>query len=87
MSHASIKHALLTSPSSSSLFVEDVIRDLLTQVKKDFHLKLLKYLSSSRGGKQTASSASTSGQRRGYSSMSLSLSLSSSYSKASSQSS
>ena len=82
-SHASEKCTLLTSPSSSSLFAEDVIRDSLTQVKEDSHLKLLKNLSSSRGGKQTASSASTSGQHRSYSSTSSSSSSSSSYSKTS----
>ena len=86
VTHASVKHALLTSLSSSSLFSEDVIRESLTQVKEDSHLKLLKNLSSNRGGKQTASSASTSGQRNGFSSSSLSSSLSSTYAKSSSSS-
>ena len=60
LTHASVKHALLTTPSSSSLFVVDMIKDTLTQMKEDSQLKLLKNLSSGRGGKQTASSASTS---------------------------
>ena len=84
--HASVKHALLTSPSSSSLFAEDMIRNSLTQVKGDSQLKLLKYLSSIRGGKQMASSASTSGQQHG-SSYSLSSSSSSSYLRSASWSS
>ena len=64
------------------------MRDSLTQVKEDSHLKLLMTLSSSRGGMQRASSASLSGQRCGFSSTpSLSSSLSSSHAKSSSQSS
>ena len=38
VTHASVKHTLLMSPSSSSLFAEDVIRDSLTQVKEDSQL-------------------------------------------------
>ena len=72
VTHAFVKHALLTSPSSSSPFSEDVIRESLTEVKEDSHLKLLWSLSSSsRGGKQTTLSVSSSGQRHGSSSSSL----------------
>ena len=84
---ASVKHALLTSPSSSSLFSEDVIQESLTQVKEDTHLKLFKNFSSSWGGKQTASSASSSGQRHGFFSTSSSSSSSSAFAKSSSRSS
>ena len=35
---ASVKHALLLTPSSSSLFAEEVIKDSLTQVKEDSQL-------------------------------------------------
>ena len=87
VTHASVKHTLLMSPSSSSLFSEDVIRESLTQVKEDSHLKLLENLSSSRGGKQTASSASSSGQRCVFPSASSSSSSSSAYAESSSRSS
>ena len=59
--HASVNHALLSTPSSSSLFTEDVIRDSLTQLKDDSQLSLLKNLSSLKGGKQSASTASALG--------------------------
>ena len=65
--HASVKHALLStpsSPSSTSLFEESVIKELLTQVKEDCNLALLKNLSSTKGGKQLASAASSSGTHR-----------------------
>ena len=65
ITHALVKHALVTTLSSSSLFSEDVILESLTQVKEDSHLKLLKNLSSNRGGKQMALSASFSGQQWG----------------------
>ena len=71
----SVKHSLLMSPSSSSLFAEDMIRDSLAQVKEDFQLKLQKTLSSGRGGKQTASSASASSEQRSSSSNSSSSSF------------
>ena len=87
VTYASVKHAVLTTPSLSSLSSEDVIRESLTQVKEDSLLKLLKNISSSRGGKQTASSASSWGQRRGFSSAPSSLLLSSAYAKSSSWSS
>ena len=76
--HASVKH------SSSSLFAEDIIRDSLAQVKEDSQLKLLKNLSSIRGGKQSASFASASSECR--SSSSTSSSSSSSYSRNTSRS-
>ena len=60
--HLSVKHALLTTPSSDMLFTEEVTRDSLTQVREDSHLTLLKNLSSGMGGKGSASSASTSSQ-------------------------
>ena len=89
VTHASVKHTFLTSPSSSPLFAEAVIRDSLTQVKEDSRLELLLNLFSSRGGMQTASTASVSGQWRGFSSTSSlsSSSSSSSYAKSSSRSS
>ena len=82
--HALVKHSLLTSPSSSSLFAKDVIRDSSAQVKENSQLKLLKNLFSGRGGKQSASSASASSHRR--SSSSASSSSSSSYSRSASRS-
>ena len=63
--HSSVKHALLTAPSTSNLFAEMVITDSLTQVREDSHLTLMKNLSSSKGGKGSASSSSSSGQRNG----------------------
>ena len=63
--HSSVKHALLsTLTSSSELFHEEVIRSSLTQVKDDSQFSLLRNLSSLKGEKQSASPASTSGQRR-----------------------
>ena len=35
VTHASVNHARLTSPSLSSLFAEDMIRDSLTRVKEN----------------------------------------------------
>ena len=84
--HASVKHALLSIPSSSTRFSEDVIRESLAQVKEDSIIKLLKNLSSNRGGKQTTSSPSSSGHRRGPHA-STSSSSSSSYSASSSRTS
>ena len=52
--HASVKHALLSTPSMSSLFAEDVIKESLTQVKEGSQIKLLTNLSSLKGGKQLA---------------------------------
>ena len=66
--HASVKQALLSTPSTSSLFAEDVIKESLTQVKEDFQIKLLMNLSSLKGGKQSASTASSSGWGKGSSS-------------------
>ena len=47
--HASVKLALLSTPSS---FSEDIIKESLTQVKEDSQVKLLSNLSSFRGGKR-----------------------------------
>ena len=58
-------HALLSSPSTSSLFSEDVMKASLTQVKEDLQLSLLLNLSSKKDGKRTASSTSSSS--RGWS--------------------
>ena len=46
----SVKHPLLSTPSSLALFSEDVILALLSQVKDDSQLSLLKNLSSLKGG-------------------------------------
>ena len=62
--HLSVKRALLSTPSSSDLFDEEVIRLSLTQVKDDCQLSLSKNLSSLKGGKQSASSSSSPGPRR-----------------------
>ena len=62
--HPSVKHALLSTPSSSDLFDEEVIRYSLTQVEDDSRLSLLKNLSSPKGGNQSASTSSPSGRRR-----------------------
>ena len=62
--HPSIKHTLHSTPSKSALFDEEVIRNLLTQVKDDSQLSLLKNLSSLKGGKQSASTSSSSGRCR-----------------------
>ena len=59
-----LKHVLLSIPSSSFLFDQEVICSSLTQVKDDSQLSLLKNLSSLKDGKQLASTASTSGHRR-----------------------
>ena len=53
--HASVKHALFSKHSLSSLFAKDVIHDSLIQVKEDSQLSLLKNLSSLKGGKQSPS--------------------------------
>ena len=74
--HASVKHALFSSPSTSSLFSEDVVKASLTQVKEGSQLSLLSNLSSKKDGKRTASSSSPSS--RGRSSLSAA-SRSSSY--------
>ena len=66
--HPSVEHALLMTLSSDMLFAEEVIRDLLTQVREDSHLTLLKNLFSGKGDKRAASPASTSSQRKPYSS-------------------
>ena len=63
LTHQSVKHSLLTAPSSKELFVEQVIESSLTKVMGDSQLLLLCSLSS-KGGKQSASPASSSGQRR-----------------------
>ena len=70
--HASVKHALLVHPSSFSLFDDEFIHSSLTQVKDDSQLLLLKNLSSLKGGKLSASTASTSGHHRHDSSYSSS---------------
>ena len=74
--HAAVKHALLSTVSSSSLFDEDIICSSLTQVKDNSQLLLLKNLSSLKGGKQSASTASTSGHHQNDSSWSHSRSFS-----------
>ena len=43
--HVSVKHALLTTPPSPSLFADSVIQELFTQVKEDTNLAVLKNLS------------------------------------------
>ena len=60
----SVRHVLLSTSSTSSLFSEEVSRSLLTQVKDDSQLSLLKNHPSLKGRKQSASTASTSGHRR-----------------------
>ena len=72
--HDSVKVALLATPSSSSLFSDEVIKASFTHVKEDSQIKLLWNLSSQRGGKQSASVASSLGR-----SMASSSSLSSSW--------
>ena len=59
--HPLVKHALLSTPSSSALFSEDVILVSLTQVKDDSQLSLLKNLSSLKGGGKVVSTSSSSG--------------------------
>ena len=59
--HTSVKYAHLSTPSSSSLFTEDIICGSLTRVKEDSQLSLLKNLSSLKGKKRSASPPSTSG--------------------------
>ena len=58
--HASVKHALLSTPSTSALFGEEVILHSLTQVRDDSFLSLLRNPSSLKDEKQSASTASTS---------------------------
>ena len=48
--HPSVKHALLSTPSSLALLSKDVILALLTQVKDDSQLSLLRNLSSLKSG-------------------------------------
>ena len=62
--HPSMKHSLISTPSTSALFDEEVIRNSLTQVRDDSQLLLLKNLSSLKGGKQLASTSSSSGPCR-----------------------
>ena len=62
VSHLPASAHTLLKPSSSSFFAEDVIEDSLTQVKVDSQIKLLTNLSSLKGGKRSASTASTSGR-------------------------
>ena len=66
--HVSVKHALLSSPLTSSLLSEDVVKASLTQVKEDSQLSLLLNLSSKKDGKRTASSSSFSSWGRSSSS-------------------
>ena len=49
--HALVKHELLLSPSTSSLFSEEVVRYSLTQVKEASQISLLSNLSSRKDGK------------------------------------
>ena len=79
--HASVKHAWLTTPSSDTLFAEEAIRDVLTQVREDSPLTLLENLPSGKGGKGSASSSSTSNQWKPYSPSATPLSSSSSLSQ------
>ena len=58
--HDSVRHYLLSSASSSALFVDEVIEKSLGQVKDDSQLFLLKNLSSQKGGKGSTSSSSSS---------------------------
>ena len=58
--HPSVKHALLSALSASTLFSEEVIHASLTQVKDDSQLSLLKNLSSFKGGSKSASTSSSS---------------------------
>ena len=48
---ASVKHSLLSSPFTSSLFAVDVIKASLTQVKEDSQVKLLSNLYFMKDGK------------------------------------
>ena len=57
------------TPSSSSLFSE-IIKESLTKVKENLQIKLLSNLSSQRGGKQSASTTSSSGRAEGLASSS-----------------
>ena len=59
--HPSVKHALLSTLSTSTLLSEEVIRASLTRVKDDSLLSLLKNLSSLKGGGKSASASSSSG--------------------------
>ena len=58
--HDSVRQALVSSSSNESLFSEEVIAKSLSQVKGDSQILLLKNLSSQRGVKGSASSASSS---------------------------
>ena len=80
--HASVKHALLL-PSTSTLFDEEVIMRSLTQVRDDSQLSLLKNLSSLKGGKHLAPTASSLGPRQCNASPSSSSSCSQSFSRGS----
>ena len=62
--HPFVKHALLSTPSTSTLFSKEVIRASLTQVKDDSQQSLLKNLSSLKGGSKSASTSSSSGSHR-----------------------
>ena len=79
--HPSVKHALLSTPSSSNFFDEEVIQPSLTQVKDASQLSLLKNLSSLKGRKQSASTSFSSGPRRCDSSSASSFSLSRCFSR------
>ena len=46
--HDSVKHALLSTPSEGSLFLEEVIQCSLGQVRDDCQLQLLRNLSSQK---------------------------------------
>ena len=67
--HASVKHALMSSPTSS-LFSEDAVKASLSQVKEDSQLTLLLNLSFKKDGKRTDSSPSSSVRSRSSSSSS-----------------
>ena len=50
---------MFLTPSSSSLFSDEIIKASLTQVKEDSQIKLRPNLSSQKGGKQSASAVSS----------------------------
>ena len=81
--HALVKHALLLTLSTSTLCDEEVTLHSLTQVRDDSQLSLLKNLSSLKGGKQPASTASSLGPHRRSVSTSSSSSRSRSFSRGS----
>ena len=62
--HPSVKHALLSIPSTSTLFSREVICSLLTQVKDDSQLSLFKNLYLLKGWDKSASTSSSSGYCR-----------------------